>query len=86
MAKKVAKINRLQVVRALAEFPVEVVAGHLDLEGFCYLKVVRTGPNECFVKDHTSDSLRNEGMSYKDMESLFWRKPASEKWGEKSSV
>lgn len=76
---KLVKINRGKVFGAICEYPIEQVAGHLDLEGICYLKLVRTGPHELFVADATSDVLKKD-MTYEEIEKTFWRQPAMQKW------
>ena len=63
---------------------VEIVAAHLDLEGFCYLKITRTGRDECFSADVTSQVLRGEEpasgkMTTKEISKTFWSRPAMEK-------
>lgn len=73
------KIKAEEVRRAVAE-QIESIRAHLDLEGTAYVRIVRTGANECFAQDHTSDTLRAHGMSYKEMQELYWKKPACEKY------
>jgi hypothetical protein len=80
--KRYVRIDRKKVNAALKNLPVEVVAAHLDLEGLCYIKVLRTGAHECFATDVTAKVLKDEGFEYKDQEKSFWRKPAMEKFGE----
>jgi hypothetical protein len=77
--KKVARISQNEVVRALGE-QVEAIRAHLDLEGICYIKLTRTGANECFASDRTSEVLKSEGLDYRDQERELWRRPAMEKW------
>lgn len=57
-----------------------LAAGHLDLEGVCYLKIVRTGPNEAFAQDATSYVLKKD-MTQKEISKTYWDRPAMEKWG-----
>lgn len=84
--KKVVRISRKKVEQALV--PIDTFASHLDLEGFCYIKLVRTGPHECFAQDVTSMILKGEepqgfkNMTYKDMQESLWKKPAMVKWAE----
>ena len=59
---------------------VEIVAGHLDLEGFAFIKITRSGAQECFGADATSEVLRRDGTTYKAMAELHWKDPAMEKW------
>ena len=84
--KPVVRIARKKVKEALVPH-VETFAAHLDLEGFCYIKVLRTGPHECFAQDVTSRVLKGEdpqggAMTLKDMADTFWKKPAMVKWAE----
>ena len=79
------KISRDRVKAAMLQ-NLEIVAAHLDLEGFAFLKVTRTGAQECFSADVTSQVLKGEEpacgkMTYKEIAKTFWREPAMEKWG-----
>lgn len=72
------------VQKALAE-QVPSIQGHLDLEGFAYIKVTRTGKDDCFAGDATMDVLtRRAGceraFTVDEVAALFWKKPAKEKW------
>ena len=77
--KKLALIQQKPILQALMD-QIEAIRGHLDLEGICYIKLTRTGPNECFASDRTSEVLKAEGMDYQDQERVLWRRPAREKW------
>lgn len=83
--KKVVRIKREVARSALEALPVEVVAGHLDLEGFCYIKVTRTGPHECFAQDVTQRILTNDidltPMTVEEISRTYWSQPAMQKWG-----
>jgi hypothetical protein len=61
----------------------QVIAGHLDLEGFAYVKVVRDGVQSCFAQDQTSELLKTLGFTVEDQKKLYWDKPAYAKWLEK---
>lgn len=76
-------ITQGNVTRALAE-AIEGARAHLDLEGFAYIKITRTGPQSCFASDATSDVLKKD-MSYTEIAEAFWKVPASYKWGERIS-
>lgn len=66
-----------------------IIAGHLDLEGFAYIKIVRDGPQSCFFQDVTQrvlegmepDTHPGGGMTKAEIEKVFWREPAAVKWG-----
>jgi hypothetical protein len=77
--KKTCRISRKLVEHTLGGFPIEQVAGHLDLEGVCYLKVVRSGAQELFVSDATSTILKKD-MTHREIATTFWSRPAMEKW------
>lgn len=85
--KKVVRIARKKVKDALLQH-IEVFAAHLDLEGFCYVKIVRTGPHENFAQDVTSKILKGEepqgfkNMTHAEMSEAFWNRPAMVKWAE----
>lgn len=79
--------KRVQILRSKVEEAIKsqivVGAAHLDFEGVAYIKLTRTGPQECFAADVTSLILgggENSGK-YKAQEHL-WKQPAMEKWGE----
>jgi len=62
-----------------------VVRAHLDLEGFAFVKVTRTGPDSCFSADVTNHVLKGEEpacgkMTTKEISDTFWKVPASERW------
>jgi hypothetical protein len=79
--KKVTRIDPSRVSEALKNLHV-VGAAHLDFEGVAYIKLTRTGAQECFAADVTSLILgggENAGK-YKAQEHL-WKTPAMEKWG-----
>lgn len=84
--EKVVRIARNKVHQALLPH-IEVFAAHLDLEGFAYIKVLRTGPHECFAQDVTSRILKgeepqgNRNMTTKEISDAFWKTPAMVKWG-----
>lgn len=80
----VVRIARKKVQQAITPH-VETFAAHLDLEGFCYIKVIRTGPHECFAQDVTSRVLKGEDpqggkMTLAEMSATFWKEPAMVKW------
>lgn len=81
----VARIARKTVEQAITPH-VETFAAHLDLEGFCYIKLVRTGAHECFAQDVTSRILKgeepqgNRNMTTGDISDTFWKEPAMVKW------
>jgi hypothetical protein len=77
----VVRIDRKCVKDAMTPH-VEVIASHLDLEGFCYVKLIRTGPNQCFMQDVTTRVLKGESETFtlKEIAKAFWREPAMEKW------
>ena len=82
--KDAERISRQVVGDALAP-NVEIIAAHLDLEGFAYVKITRTGKQGCFSADVTSMILKGEEpaggkMGYSDMDKMFWQHPAMEKW------
>ena len=85
-SKKLSRIGVDPIKKAVAQL-ILPIQGHLDLEGFAYIKITRTGKQECFAADVTSVILKGEepqgarGMSYREMEQTFWRHPAMEKWG-----
>jgi hypothetical protein len=76
---KVHRIDHKAVRDALLALQAQV-AGHLDLEGFAYIKITRTGPDTCFSSDKTSEVLKLEGCDYKEQERTFWQNPAMRKW------
>lgn len=84
--KRVVRIARDKVRKALLPH-IETFAAHLDLEGFAYIKVLRTGPHECFAQDVTSRILKGEepagsrNMTTKEISDTFWKEPAMVKWG-----
>lgn len=86
--KKVVRIARKKVEEMLKALPIETVAAHLDLEGFCYIKVVRTGAHEGFAQDSTqrvlTGELGNPPMTVKEIGETFWKEPAMVKWGKPS--
>lgn len=69
-------IGQRTVERAL-DGMIEQARAHLDLEGIAYIKVVRTGKDECFATDATADVFRKDGMTNADMERDYWRHPKS---------
>lgn len=82
--KKRVKINPSKIEEALRNVHV-VGAAHLDLEGIAYIKLTRTGAQECFASDVTGQILKGEEpaggkMTYADMQKVFWSRPAMEKW------
>lgn len=82
--KKVVRIARKKVQEAIVPH-VETFAAHLDLEGFCYVKIMRTGPHECFAQDVTSRILKGEepqggGLTNEEMSKMWWKEPAMVKW------
>lgn len=82
--KKVVRIARKNVREAIVPH-VETFAAHLDLEGFCYIKVIRTGAHECFAQDVTSLVLKGEDpaggkMTSEEIGNTFWKEPAMVKW------
>lgn len=81
VTKRYVRIHPKKVEEALRD-QVVVAAAHLDLEGVVYLKLTRTGAQECFVSDATSEVLKKSGFMYKDQAEAFWKKPAMEKWSE----
>ena len=83
---KLCKIRPSVVAKTLITIPVHMVAGHLDLEGICFIKILRTGPDECFAADVTQLVLKGEimdgkTMTHQEIERMFWRVPACQKWG-----
>lgn len=83
-SKKVVRIARKKVREAIVPH-VETFAAHLDLEGFCIIKVTRTGPHECFAQDVTSMVLKGEyppgpKMTTGEISDTFWKEPAMVKW------
>jgi hypothetical protein len=66
----------------LSQIP--TIAAHLDLEGFCYVKIVRTAKDGCFAQDLTSGLLRGEHviprMTYQEMDQDLWQHPACERF------
>jgi hypothetical protein len=62
---------------------VPLIAAHLDLEGFAYIKVTRIGKTDCFAADVTMQVLTNEGgnppMTRGEVAKLYWEKPANQK-------
>ena len=87
MKKKQVRLARIsqKKVREALEQQIIVARSHLDLDGFCYVKLVRTGPDDCFAQDVTSGLLRGEHelpkMTYREMERELWRHPAMERFG-----
>lgn len=77
--KLLLRISREKVKEAILQH-LEIVAAHLDLEGVAYIKVIRTGAQECFVMDVTSRILKDHGFTTKELSKEFWSKPAMEKW------
>ncbi len=79
--KKRVKIHPSKVEEALRNLHV-IGAAHLDLEGVAYIKLTRTGAQECFAADVTSNILGGGEVpgKYKAQEHL-WKTPASEKFG-----
>lgn len=82
-AKLLLRIPRQTVEKAVLP-NIEIVAAHLDLEGFCYLKITRTGRDQCFSVDVTSQVLKGEEpasgkMTTKEISKHFWSKPAMDK-------
>ena len=76
------RLSRIEIERSITD-QIESIAGHLDLEGFAYFKVTRTGRSECFASDVTMEVLKKDGVTYTDM-APFWNHPACEKeWGKK---
>lgn len=73
------KIGPKEVKKALLD-QVAHVQAHLDLEGIAFIRVVRTGADECFAQDHTSETLQKGGLTYKEMQEMYWKKPACEKF------
>ena len=83
--KPVVRIARKKIKDAIVPH-LETFAAHLDLEGFCYIKVLRTGPHECFAQDVTSHVLKHEAgleraMTVREISDTFWKEPAMVKWG-----
>lgn len=83
--KLLLRIDRAKVKEALLQ-NLEVAAAHLDLEGFAYIKLTRTGAQACFSADVTSEVLKNGGctgekMTTKEISKTFWSKPAMERFG-----
>jgi len=62
---------------------VPIIAAHLDLEGFCYIKVTRIGAKDCFAADVTMAVLTNEGggpaLTRAEIAKLYWEKPSNQK-------
>lgn len=77
--QKYEHMDQATVARAMGE-QIESVRAHLDLEGVAYIKVTRTGPQNCFSSDATCDVLKAKGMDYKEQSETFWKKPAMKKW------
>jgi hypothetical protein len=83
--KKVVRIARKKVEQAIIPH-IETFAAHLDLEGFAYIKIIRTGPHECFAQDVTSRILKgdepqgNRNMTTAEISDTFWKEPAMVKW------
>jgi len=69
-----------ELVRMKLEDQLQVIAAHLDLEGFAYIKVTRTAAQDCFAADKTCEILKLEGMDLKAQKEAFWDKPACVKW------
>lgn len=99
MAAKGSRVGRtvgtlMQQMCALKRFPLTpirqqllpaqiTVSGHMDLEGVCVLKIVRTGVRTCAVMDVTGETLRAR-FTDKEIQRLFWAKPAALKWRKKA--
>lgn len=79
--KKGTRIDPSRVSEALKNLHV-VSAAHLDFEGVAYIKLTRTGAQECFAADVTSQILGGGEVAgkYKAQEHM-WKRPAMEKWG-----
>lgn len=78
--KLLSRIDREKVKAAILQ-NLEVMAAHLDLEGFAFLKLTRTGLQACFSADVTSQVLKGEEpaggkMTTKEISKTFWNKPA----------
>ncbi len=82
--KPVVRMSRAKVAAALKTLPLETIAGHLDLEGFCFIKVVRTGPHEGHAQDMTQRILTNDidlrPMTVEEISKTYWKEPAMMKW------
>ncbi len=81
--KMLARMPAKPIGKAILSM-VPVIQGHLDLEGFAYIKVTRTGTIECFAADETSEALKRNGFDYKEQSKTFWKNPAMEKFGKKA--
>lgn len=85
VAKLLSKIDRQKVKEALLQ-NLEIAAAHLDLEGFAFIKLTRTGLQACFSADVTSQVLKGEEpaggkMTTAEISKTFWNKPAMfKKW------
>ena len=81
--KLLLRIDRAKVKEAVLQ-QLEIVAAHLDLEGFGYIKVTRTGAQACFSADVTSQVLKgeiaHEQMTTAEISKTFWSKPAMERF------
>jgi hypothetical protein len=80
MAKILSRIDREKVKEALLQ-NLEIAAAHLDLEGFAFVKLTRTGLQACFSADVTSQVLKGEEpacgkLTTKEISKTFWSKPA----------
>ena len=79
VANLLLRIQRKTVKAALLQ-NLEIAAAHLDLEGIAYIKVTRTGAQECFSMDVTSEVLKKNGFTTKELSKHFWSKPSMDKW------
>ena len=81
--KLLLRIDRAKVKEAVLQ-QLEIAAAHLDLEGFAYIKVTRTGAQACFSADVTSQVLKGEvnqeKMTTAEISKTFWQKPAMERF------
>ena len=82
--KPVIRMPRAEVERAV-EQQIPAIMGHLDLEGFCYIKITRTSGKDCFAADLTSQVLKGEEpaggpQTQEEISRMWWRHPAREKW------
>jgi hypothetical protein len=83
--RPLAKMSRAEVERAIAQ-QIPEIQGHLDLEGFAYVKITRTSADDCFAADLTSQVLKGEEpasgpMTNAEIAKVWWKVPAREKWG-----
>lgn len=80
--RRLVRIDPKKVEAALKD-QIVVAAAHLDFEGVAYIKLTRTGAQDCFAADVTSNILgggENSGR-YKDQQHM-WKRPAMEKFGD----